>query len=45
MLAIVTGASLGLGRLCARELAAYGVNLLLVACNQTALAALLSRRT
>jgi short-subunit dehydrogenase len=38
MLAIVTGASRGLGRLCARELATHGVNLLLVARNQTALA-------
>ena len=37
MLAIVTGASRGLGRLCARELAAHSVNLLLVARNQTAL--------
>ena len=31
MLAVVTGASRGLGRLCARELAAHGANLLLVA--------------
>jgi short-subunit dehydrogenase len=38
MLAIVTGASRGLGPLCPRELAAHGVNLLLVARNQTALA-------
>jgi 3-oxoacyl-[acyl-carrier protein] reductase len=38
MLAIVTGASRGLGRLCALELAAHGANLLLVARDQRALA-------
>jgi NAD(P)-dependent dehydrogenase (short-subunit alcohol dehydrogenase family) len=38
MLAIVTGASRGLGRLCARELAAHSVRLLLVARDQMALA-------
>jgi len=37
-LAIVTGASRGLGRLCAGELAAHGANLLLVARDQIALA-------
>jgi 3-oxoacyl-[acyl-carrier protein] reductase len=37
MLAIVTGASRGLGRLCARELAAHGANLLLIARDQMAL--------
>jgi NAD(P)-dependent dehydrogenase (short-subunit alcohol dehydrogenase family) len=38
MLAIVTGASRGLGRLCAGELAAHGANLLLIARDQMALA-------
>jgi NAD(P)-dependent dehydrogenase (short-subunit alcohol dehydrogenase family) len=38
MLAVVTGASRGLGRLCARELAAHGANLLLIARDQMALA-------
>jgi short-subunit dehydrogenase len=38
MLAVVTGASRGLGRVCARELAAHGANLLLVARDQSALA-------
>jgi short-subunit dehydrogenase len=38
MLAIVTGASRGLGRLCAGEVAAHGANLLLVARDQMALA-------
>ena len=38
MLAIVTGSSRGLGRVCARELAAHGANLLLVARDQMALA-------
>jgi NAD(P)-dependent dehydrogenase (short-subunit alcohol dehydrogenase family) len=38
MLAVVTGASRGLGRLCAHELAAHGADLLLVARNQAALA-------
>jgi uncharacterized protein len=38
MLAVVTGASRGLGRLCARELAAHGANLLLVSRGQMALA-------
>lgn len=37
MLAIVTGASRGLGRLCARELAAHGANLLLIARDEAAL--------
>jgi NAD(P)-dependent dehydrogenase (short-subunit alcohol dehydrogenase family) len=37
MLAVVTGASRGLGQLCARELAAHGANLLLVARDQSAL--------
>lgn len=37
MLAVVTGASRGLGRLCARELAAHGANLLLIARDKTAL--------
>jgi NAD(P)-dependent dehydrogenase (short-subunit alcohol dehydrogenase family) len=39
MLAVVTGASRGLGRLCAHELAAHGANLLLVARDQAALVA------
>ena len=38
MLAVVTGASRGLGRLCARQLAAHGANLLLIARDQMALA-------
>ena len=38
MLAVVTGASRGLGRLCARELAAHGADLLIIARDQTALA-------
>jgi len=38
MLAIVTGASRGLGRLCAHELAAHGVDLLLIARDRAALA-------
>ena len=38
MLAVVTGASRGLGKLCAGELAAHGANLLLVARDQMALA-------
>jgi NAD(P)-dependent dehydrogenase (short-subunit alcohol dehydrogenase family) len=38
MLAIVTGGSRGLGRLCAGELAVHGADLLLVARDQTALA-------
>jgi NAD(P)-dependent dehydrogenase (short-subunit alcohol dehydrogenase family) len=37
MLAIVTGASRGLGRLCARALAAHGADVLLIARDQTAL--------
>jgi short-subunit dehydrogenase len=39
MLAVITGASRGLGRLCAHELAAHGANLLLVARDQAALVA------
>jgi 3-oxoacyl-[acyl-carrier protein] reductase len=38
MLAVVTGASRGLGRLCAHELAAHRADLLLIARNQAALA-------
>src|ERR1700730_18241710 len=38
MLAVVTGGSRGLGKLCAGELAAHGANLLLVARDQPALA-------
>jgi NAD(P)-dependent dehydrogenase (short-subunit alcohol dehydrogenase family) len=38
MLAVITGASRGLGRLCARELAAHGADLLLIARDQMALA-------
>jgi short-subunit dehydrogenase len=38
MLAVVTGASRGLGRLCARELAAHSANLLLIGRDQMALA-------
>jgi short-subunit dehydrogenase len=38
MLAVVTGASRGLGRRCACELAAHGANLLLIARDQIALA-------
>src|SRR5438445_13818284 len=37
MLAVITGASRGLGRLCARELAAHGADLLLIARDLTAL--------
>jgi len=38
MLAVVTGASRGLGRFCAHELAAHGADLLLIARDQAALA-------
>jgi NAD(P)-dependent dehydrogenase (short-subunit alcohol dehydrogenase family) len=38
MLAVVTGASRGLGRLCAHELAAHGADLLLIARDPTVLA-------
>lgn len=38
MLAIITGASRGLGRLCACELAAHGADLLLVSRDRAALA-------
>jgi len=37
MLAVITGANRGLGRLCARELAAHGADLLLIARDEAAL--------